>query len=189
MIRAGRRWGQSRPQPQRLLSRRCQHNQAPEEPEQSTLLRQPSWSVRSLLPSTSATGENADISSTQLHHLFRLSALPPPATADDEKKIMSTLSAQLHFVREVQSVDTTGVEPLRSIRDETPEAYRETEVTLETVQPFLGKEEIRGWNRRIRRKKDAILEENEAEGWDVLGHASRTVGRYFVVEVEDSSKK
>lgn len=101
---------------------------------------------------------------------------------------MSTLSAQLHFVREVQSVDTAGVEPLRSIRDETPEAYRESEITLETVRPSLEKEEIRGWNRRIRRKKDAIVEANQAESWDALGHASRTVGRYFVVEVEDSNK-
>ncbi len=149
----------------------------------SDLLASPSWSVRSLLPEQSISHTSPSIESKQLYHLFRLSALPPPKTAEEESKIMRTLSSQLHFVQEIQLVDTTNVEPLRSIRDETPEAAKENEISINTLQESFNKEEIKGWSRRIRRKKESSkVDTKGAEGWDVLGQAARKIGRYFVVE-------
>ncbi|KAI9884772.1 MAG: hypothetical protein M1823_003447 [Watsoniomyces obsoletus] len=150
----------------------------------SKLLTSPSWSVRTLLPESSRSSNTSpSVSSKQLHHLFRLSALPPPKTPEEEAKIMQTLSSQLHFVQEIQSVDTTNIEPLRSIRDETPEAAKENEISMTTLQESFDKEEIRGWSRRIRRKKEiSKVDTQGAEDWDVLGQASRKIGRYFVVE-------
>lgn len=170
--------------PRYQISRRGRHDSATIDPEVSSLLERPSWSVRSLLPKASATDDAPPVTSKQLHHLFRLSALPPPETAEQEKKTMSTLSAQLHFVREVQSVDTTGVEPLRSIRDETPEAIKDSEITVDRLRHVLDMEEVQETG-RIRRKKQRVSEDTiQAENWDVLAQASRKSGRYFVVETE-----
>ena len=98
--------------------------------------------------------------------------------------MLQTLSSQLHFVKTIQSVDTTGVEPLRSIRDETPEAAEENAITVEKLQSAFDKEEVKGWTRRIERKKglEPSADTKAAEDWDVLGQASRKVGRFFVVE-------
>ncbi|KAI9839523.1 MAG: hypothetical protein M1819_002149 [Sarea resinae] len=145
----------------------------------SALLQKPTWSVRSLVPKSDTT--TPEISSKQLNHLLRLSALPPPETPEEEEKMLSTLRSQLHFVKEIQSVDTEGVEPLQSIRDETLEAEKEAEISLESLKEALAKEERTGRTGRIRRRKSKI-DANEAENWDVLGHTSRRVGKYFIVE-------
>lgn len=93
--------------------------------------------------------------------------------------MLSTLSSQLHFVKDVQNVDTTGIEPLRSLRDETTQGEKEAELGLEALKDALGKEEIRGkHHKRIRRKREGVQDDK----WDVLGTASKKVGRYFVVE-------
>lgn len=93
--------------------------------------------------------------------------------------MLSTLSSQLHFVKGVQNVDTTGVEPLRSLRDETTQGEKEAELGLEALRVALGKEEIRGkHHKRIRRRRGGVHDEK----WNVLGSASKKVGRYFVVE-------
>ena len=95
---------------------------------------------------------------------------------------MRTLTAQLHFVKEIQGVDTTGVEPLRSIRDETPEAIQENEITLDTLQTVFDNEQITGWSRRITKtKKEPHAETIRAESWDVLGNAKEKSPPYFVV--------
>lgn len=96
--------------------------------------------------------------------------------------MLSTLHSQLHFVRAIQAVDTTGVEPLRSLRDETREGEAEAKVGLAAMREALGKEEVRGkWHRRIRRKRGVG---QKGEAWDVLGQAERKAGGYFVVEEE-----
>ena len=98
--------------------------------------------------------------------------------------MLATLSSQLHFVREIQSVNTEGVEPLRSLRDESRTGEQETELGLEALKDALHKEEVRG-NRhpRIRRRRDEANElPNSDSDWDVLGTADRKVGRFFVVE-------
>jgi len=146
------------------------------------VLSKPTWSVRSLLPSSSDAQETPKVTPKQLHHLLRLSALPNPESKEEEEKMLHTLSSQLHFVKEIQSVDTTGIEPLRSIRDETLEAERANEINMEDLKEAFSKEEIVGRSGRLRRRKDLPVDTKGAEDWDVLGQASKRVGRYFVVE-------
>lgn len=144
------------------------------------LLAKPTWSARTLLPQKDTT-ETPEITSKQLHHLLRLSALPPPKSPEEEQKMLQTLSSQLHFVKEIQRVDTTGVEPLRSLRDETAAGGREAEVGMETLKEALENEEVVGkHHRRIRRK--TIEGSMTNEKWNVLGTASKKVGRFFVVD-------
>ena len=65
--------------------------------------------------------------------------------------MIADLEDQLHFVRHVQSVDTEGVEPLVAIRDETEEAKRASEITVETLKEEFEREEVVGFARKIRR--------------------------------------
>lgn len=98
---------------------------------------------------------------------------------------MATLESQLHFVREMQKVDTTGVEPLQAIREETEESLEEHKIGLDRLRDALAKEEVRGRMKRPRRK-ELPSEESRAE-WNPLATASRTVGDYFVVKTEGKS--
>ncbi|RMY92084.1 hypothetical protein D0861_02724 [Hortaea werneckii] len=135
------------------------------------LLSKPSWSVASLLPSKSETSNSSEISSNQLHHLLRLSALPPPKSPEEEQNI--------------QAVDTTGVEPLRSLRDETAQGEAQAELGVEALKDALEKESVRGkYHKRIRRNKDVT--EKKRRDWDPLANAHKKVGRFFVVEGEKS---
>jgi len=146
------------------------------------LLSTPTWSVASLLPSEEDASASPEVSSKQLHHLLRLSALPPPKDQADESKMLKTLSSQLHFVKEIQKVDTTGVEPLRSLRDETAAGEKAAELDLAALSDALASEEIRGkFHKRIRRRRDVASSRTEDE-WSVLGTASKKTGRFFVVE-------
>jgi len=96
--------------------------------------------------------------------------------------MLATLSSQLHFAKEIQKVDTTGVEPLRSLRDETRAGEEEAELGLDRLRAALDEEEVRGkFHRRIRRMKRPERGDEE-DGWDVLSAAERKVGRVFVVE-------
>jgi hypothetical protein len=99
--------------------------------------------------------------------------------------MLKTLHSQLYFVKDIQSVDTDGVEPLQSIRDETREGIREATIGLEDVRDTLKEEEFKGKNRRPRRRRGPAVTEKEIKGWDVLGTAGETVevggARFFVV--------
>lgn len=98
--------------------------------------------------------------------------------------MLDTLAAQLHFVGEIQRVDTTGIKPLRAIRDETEKAEQEQTIGLDTLKEALAKEQTIGkWHRRIQRDTTPA-DAKDAEDWDVLGSAEKKVGRYFVVESE-----
>jgi Asp-tRNA(Asn)/Glu-tRNA(Gln) amidotransferase C subunit len=146
----------------------------PDELEQ--LLAEPTWSVKSLLPPKDT--------SPQLHHLLRLSALPLPETPEEERKMLDTLAAQLHFVSKIQAVDTTGVKPLRAIRDETAAAEEEQTITYASMKRALDKEKGVGrYHKRIERDTTSV-DAKDVEDWDVLGSAERKSGRYFVVESE-----
>jgi len=74
------------------------------------------------------------------------------------------------------------VQPLQSIRDETEVAAKENEVTLESLQAHLDKEEVVGRSRRIKRRKDLTVAKQEETDFDPLAQASKTIGRYIVVE-------
>ncbi|KAG6013543.1 hypothetical protein E4U54_006586 [Claviceps lovelessii] len=159
-------------------------------PSADDILSEPSWSIRSLREPSSPAAEAAStetITTKQLHHLLRLAALPLPQSPAEEASMIETLQSQLHFVRAVQRVNTAGVEPLRAIRDETPEAVRENTVTLEDMKPFLSDEQLVGYYKRPRRTRKGIEEADEK--WDVLGTASRRAGKYFVVESSPACAK
>jgi len=97
--------------------------------------------------------------------------------------MLSTLRSQLHFVKEIQSVVTKGVEPLQAIRDESGQGIKENTIGLDRLKEALANEETKGRNRRPRRNRDTALqlERNGATDWDVLGTAKRTVGKFFMV--------
>ncbi|KAK1639752.1 hypothetical protein BDP81DRAFT_391816 [Colletotrichum phormii] len=157
----------------------------------SSILSKPTWSVASLLPPSSkgAAAEESTrepISRAKLYHLLRLSALPLPESEAEETAMLRTLHSQLHFVRDVQSVDTTGVEPLRSLRDETTEGVTEATIGLQELQNALGKEIPFGHKKRPKRLRGEKVDTQGIEDWNTLETASRTAGKYFVVQ---SSKK
>ena len=95
--------------------------------------------------------------------------------------MISTLSSQLHFVKEIQKVETTGVEPLQSLRDETAAGEQEAELGLEAMKDALALEEVRGKHHKRIRRRNAERVQKEDE-WDVLGTAEKKVGRFFVVD-------
>ncbi|KAI1330529.1 hypothetical protein F5Y16DRAFT_336708 [Xylariaceae sp. FL0255] len=177
--------------------------------ELSSLLSKPTWSVRSLLPtSTTSISETTTptVTPQTLSHLLRLSALPQPTSKTEEAEMLATLTSQLHFVRAIQGIDTTNITPLRVIRDETAQGLREQMIGLAELQEALDAEDVVGHAKRPRRRRtttttsttndggvvDSVRDENsrnEEEDWDVLGGASETVGgRYFVVRSGGGSK-
>ena len=149
-----------------------------------TLLEQPSWSMNSLLDVPSHAKSQSTISQQQLHRLLRLSALPLPTSADEEAKMLNTLSSQLNFVRVIQLVDTTGVQPLQNIRDETTQAKRETEINLDCLKEELNNEEIIGPSRRIKGKRATPVNNQTVQDPDLLAHAPKKLGRYIVVDTK-----
>ncbi|MCJ1283444.1 hypothetical protein MMC26_002773 [Xylographa opegraphella] len=161
----------------------CWYSSGPIDAAQiATLLSDPSWSVKSLLDNKVAPESDPLVTPKQLHHLLRLSALPLPKTTEEESKMIKTLESQLHFVRAIQRVDTAGVQPLQSIRDETEAAAKENEVTVESLQVHLDKEEVVGHSRRIKRRKDLTAANHEETLFNPLALASKKNGRYIVVE-------
>ncbi|KUJ13275.1 uncharacterized protein LY89DRAFT_651393 [Mollisia scopiformis] len=148
------------------------------------LLSKPTWSVRSLIPDDNVLPED-EITPEKLHHLLRLSALPLPKSSAEEAKMLKILHSQLHFVRDIQKVNTDGVEPLRSIRDETEEGIKEITIGMEQLKEAFAKEDIVGKNRRPRRRRDIKVDTKGVEDWNVMGSAAETVemngSRYFVV--------
>lgn len=159
------------------------------------ILSQPTWSVRSLIPNetepaTAGVADKETVTPAELRHLLKLCALPLPKTPAEEQDMISTLQSQLHFVRAVQRVDTTGVEPLRSVRDETDEAVREATVGLDTLRALLDDEVRVGHYQRPKRRVDADKNKgpNEAEDWDALSTASTRAGRFFVVQTKNKTE-
>lgn len=98
--------------------------------------------------------------------------------------MIQDLRSQLHFVRDVQSVDTTGVPPLCSIRDESAHGLAEATIGLAQLKDELAHEVVVGHNRRPRRRRqENVLDADpEADGWNVLSTAARTSHGYFVVD-------
>lgn len=98
--------------------------------------------------------------------------------------MLNTLSAQLHFVGEIQQVDTAGVKPLRAIRDETVAAEQEQTISLNMLKNALAKEKVIGKHYKRIKRDTTPTDTGDVEKWDVLGSAERKVGKYFVVESE-----
>lgn len=148
------------------------------------MLAKPTWSVRSLLKSTASEDELSALNEKKLQHLLQLSALPPAENTVDAQKMLSTLRSQLGFVKDVQSVNTEGVPPLQALRDETGEGLIESSLGVESVKHALEEEVVVGKHYKRLRSKSRGTSNNQSGSWDVLGHAERKVGNYFVVESE-----
>ena len=107
--------------------------------------------------------------------------------------MLATLHSQLHFVQDIQNVDTEGVEPLQSIRDETEEGIRDITIGMETLREALGKEDIKGRNKRPRRRRGEAVDTKGVEGWDVTKTASENVdtpgGKFFIVRSGKEKKE
>lgn len=148
----------------------------------SSWLSEPTWSVKSMLPTEDSQLEQ--VSKKELHHLLKLSALEQPKTQQQEEKMLKTLQTQLHFVKQVQTVDARGVEPLVAIRDETQGHIQERTVTLNTLKPFLAKEDQVGKNGTVRRRK--ATQKIKDSGWNPFdlgeGNETRKDGRFFFVK-------
>ena len=97
--------------------------------------------------------------------------------------MLDSLQSHLHFVTHIRSVDTTGITPLQSLRDETSTGLKDQEIGLEELKDALSREEVKGrYYKRIRRRQEDAKEGESAQNWDVLGQAKKKVGRYFVVD-------
>lgn len=98
--------------------------------------------------------------------------------------MLKTLTDQLHFISKIQEIDTTGVAPLRAIRDETKAAVEEQKITLDTLKDALAQEKVIGIHHKRIQRDSTPVDAKEVEDWNVLGSAKRTFGKYFVVESE-----
>jgi aspartyl/glutamyl-tRNA(Asn/Gln) amidotransferase C subunit len=152
--------------------------------EIEALLSKPTWSVKALQERDSDSHSLENITQKQLHHLLRLSALPLPESPEQETKMIETLQAQLHFVQAIQKVNTTGIEPLSALRDETENARRENEFTIESLREEFEKEEVVGFAKRIKRKDTSQTIVGETV--DALKSAPKKLGRYIVVNTKKS---
>jgi Asp-tRNA(Asn)/Glu-tRNA(Gln) amidotransferase C subunit len=101
--------------------------------------------------------------------------------------MIKTLESQLHFVREIQSVDTTGVEPLQAIREESEEAKVDLTIGLESLKDALSRERVSGRMRRPRRQDEQSMKPEDK--WDPLGTADKTVSGYFVVRSKEVAEE
>lgn len=107
--------------------------------------------------------------------------------------MLRTLEAQIHFVNAIQDVETTGVAPLRAIRDESREAMQESTIGSDTLKEALAKEETVGRRNQIRRLKPTSSDNGkyhiEREQWDgdALKYATKTSGKFFIVEKQGGS--
>ena len=144
-------------------------------------LSQPSWSTKDLLK-PQARLEESQISRDKLHHLLRLSALPLPTSDAEEQQMIKDLESQLTFVQSIQEIDTEGIEPLQSIRDETKRAQEANIYDVSSMQKYLNQEAVYGKRRRISRIEDNSPEDTRLDGIYHLSQAPKKRGRYIRVD-------
>jgi Asp-tRNA(Asn)/Glu-tRNA(Gln) amidotransferase C subunit len=163
------------------------------EPQVQKFPSQPSWSVQALLPPSNHVPADLGLTSEKLRHLLRLAALPEPKTEADEAEMLRDLASQLHFVKQLQQVDTEGVEPLRAIRDESDEAEKAAELTVDKLKHAFDGEHVVGHHyRRIRRRKQPAASQVDIDTpshWQPLEHAQTPQGKYFVVDKSQSHRR
>ncbi|KAJ3723344.1 hypothetical protein C8R42DRAFT_720468 [Lentinula raphanica] len=120
----------------------------------------PLWSVNDLLSSY----PQPELSPSTFKSLHELSALIPPEEGSQENvKLKKELEELVKLVEAVKLVDTTGIE-------------------LVDGRPFLGDGDVEGIHDEDLDLLDA--EEEEESGRDLLKHASRTEGDFYVVEAD-----
>ena len=75
--------------------------------------------------------ESQRVTSETLDKVLRLAALPLPSSESERKSMLDDLQAQLQFVQDIQEINVSGVEPLRSL-------HTENAPTLELSETFEG---------------------------------------------------
>lgn len=99
--------------------------------------------------------------------------------------MLKTLNSQLHFVRDIKKVNTSGVEPLQRIMDETEDAIARSTISLESLKEALDGEDFQGRNKRPRRRREEKVDTKGQEDWDVFSTTVEQVpgpgGNFFVV--------
>ncbi|TGZ84403.1 hypothetical protein EX30DRAFT_106518 [Ascodesmis nigricans] len=131
-----------------------------------TFLSTPTSSIHDFLPpkpTSSSPDDESELTSATLHHLLRLSALPPPESKDAEEKLLKLLREHLSFVRSIQSVDTAGVQPLVRIQGNQENRMIEFE-------------DIVGAEKRLEKKKVGEMGWG-GEGWKVKQLGEEMEGR------------
>ncbi|CAK7564362.1 MAG: hypothetical protein SEPTF4163_002251 [Sporothrix epigloea] len=165
-----------------LHSGLVQHNSgAPLDVDVAKLLDRPAWSVANLISTDHEVSEvNSEINLEKLRLLLRLSALPFPTSPEEQAAKLKALRRQLHFVRDIQTCDTTGLSPLQAIRDETQTAIKAQSIGVKELEQTLLQEVAFGHSRRPRRLKDNIAT-TPVDDWNILDTAPHKAGRYIVV--------
>jgi hypothetical protein len=102
--------------------------------------------------------------------------------------MLATLSSQLHFVRAIQGVDTTGVAPLRAIRDETALGLREQTIGLGEMREALDAEDVVGHARRPRRRRSETQQPRNTDS-AVLEEGAPITGTDAAREQRSTQKK
>eukprot|EP00035_Acanthoeca_spectabilis_P024720 m.455048 g.455048 ORF g.455048 m.455048 type:complete len:152 (+) comp20799_c0_seq1:103-558(+) len=95
---------------------RCHHSSIPP---------QPLWSVKQLV-GTETGGEHDEVTAETVARLARLTHLS--ILPSENEQVQRQIRTLLHFVGCVQNVDTTGVEPLQSLLEDT-ELYLRADIT------------------------------------------------------------
>jgi Asp-tRNA(Asn)/Glu-tRNA(Gln) amidotransferase C subunit len=105
-------------------------------------------------------------------------------TAEEERAMIDTLQQQLRFVRNIQKIDTAGVEPLCAIRDETTAANAALTVGCQQLHDVLTLEARVGHGKRPRRRRD-VTDSLAEPANDMVKSLDRAPGRYFIVRIAE----
>lgn len=122
----------------------------------------PNWSIAELIPTQSNVMKR--MATIPVERINALAGFKMVDSCEGEQDIRKTLATQLEFLKQVQSIDTTGIEPLSSV---LPESEQE----------------------RVLDYEDAFHESELNEKEDVLAYAAdRLQGRYYTIEGEFKRK-
>ncbi len=149
------------------------------------MLATPTWSISSCAPSGTDHKDRVPVDEERLDHLQKLSALSTPDRATEKARMLRHMTSHIHFVREVQQVDTQDASALRSIRVETDSAFSDNQISIDSVKDALLSEETSGRHfMQIRRRIASTSDYKSNGGPKIMDSAERKSGNYFVVDRE-----
>ncbi|KAJ3333474.1 hypothetical protein HDU76_007688 [Blyttiomyces sp. JEL0837] len=85
------------------------------------LPKHPTWSINSLLPSTTKTTTNPRIQLPEIERLSRLAGLKIPSSSSEAARLVSDINSLCEMVDPIHQLDTTGVKPFVSMAREIAE--------------------------------------------------------------------
>ncbi|CAI2182583.1 1474_t:CDS:2 [Funneliformis geosporum] len=81
--------------------------------EESCLPEKPTWSVRSLLPTTSSILSKPIITQKEYESILNLSNLH--STSLENSQLIQDINILCYFVKHIQEVDVSDIEPMRNV--------------------------------------------------------------------------